>query len=578
MTNNLLRLCTVATLALMSGCSSSSNSDEQTPNYQEKPTSSTKSVQLSSNSRVVKHLVDANNYALYTFDKDSLNQSNCPNVEGCVATWPAFSTAIAREDFGVAGEYTTYLQHPLYYFINDITPGDMKGDGIKGVWHLVYPAKDFVADDNAMLSLSTNKQRYLADSKGRALYLFDNDEEGKSNCYDMCAKVWPILTSSVDTTKLPAGTTAADFSTTTRKDGTIQATFKGKPLYYFVNDTNDNDTNGDWVKGVWHLVELDATIDNEIKPQPLASSATRDVAFLVDGNQKSLYTFDKDDLNMSNCPNVTGCEATWPAFTTLISRDDFGTTGTYTTYQKHPLYYFINDTEIGDVKGDGIKGVWHLIYPHSSFSDTLDVARSTTKRRQTYLTDGEGRALYFFDNDEINKSNCYDNCEAIWPIFDVKSITNVPKILNSADFGIIERNSSRSAHSTQITYQGKPLYYFVNDVNTSDTKGDWVKGVWHLIELNATAIPAPKATIGDASKGETRFLSQCNSCHGDDGRTSALGVSQIIADINDAASVKALLTYLKNDGTGKHPAMVNVAQSLSDEEIDNLSAYVATLP
>ncbi len=55
---------------------------------------------------------------------------------------------------------------------------------------------------------------------------------------------------------LPIGVKKDDFGTIKRNNGSMQTTYKSKPLYYFFKDSKAKDTNGDWVKGVWHLVEL----------------------------------------------------------------------------------------------------------------------------------------------------------------------------------------------------------------------------------------------------------------------------------------------------------------------------------
>lgn len=616
MKHTTLALCAVTGLALFSGCGNDSSDDTYGPgsvsssqsssslgasvssaslssvasSSSEASSSSAASVPdvlLSSGFRTVRYMVDLEGMSLYTFDNDAPNVSNCPNIEGCVETWPAFTASITEnEDFGtIDGMQTTYLGHPLYYFINDAVPGDVKGDGVKEVWHLVYPNTDFTETSEAKLSPDARIQTFLTDAEGMALYTFDNDDVNVSNCYETCEQIWPVVAGNVVTDTLPAGVDATKFGTTERKDGSIQATYDGAPLYYFAMDLAAGDTNGDWVNGIWHLIELGSEPVDQNGPVVLGAK-TRDINYMVDADGLSLYTFDADEPGVSNCPNIEGCVETWPAFTAVIDREDFGSTAeSQTTYFQHPLYYFINDAVPGDVKGDGVKEVWHLVYPKADFVETSEAKRSTAVRAQTYLTDKDGRALYTFDNDDVNVSNCYGMCEQIWPVYyDVygsiaEASYDVPAGLDPSDFSLIERDSNRSEQDKQIAYKGQPLYYYINDTLPDDTNGDWVNGVWHLIEINATTVDEgePVAT-GDVAKGQARFAQGCNNCHGDDGRTSALGVSRIIADIDDAAVVKDLLTYLKNDGTGKHSAMVGVAQGLSDEEIDNLSAFIATLP
>jgi predicted lipoprotein with Yx(FWY)xxD motif len=84
---------------------------------------------------------------------------------------------------------------------------------------------------------------YLTGADGRALYMWVADSSGQSNCSGGCAKVWPpVLANSMPT--LSGGATAADLGTTTRAGGVEQVTYKGRPLYYFVEDTAKGSTKG----------------------------------------------------------------------------------------------------------------------------------------------------------------------------------------------------------------------------------------------------------------------------------------------------------------------------------------------
>lgn len=95
------------------------------------------------------------------------------------------------------------------------------------------------------------KGEYLTDFADKALYIFDKDTEGVSNCYDTCAQKWPVYTSGATAQKvLPVNVTVI-----TRKDGTKQFAWKGMPLYYFASDTKAGDITGDGVGGVWHLAK-----------------------------------------------------------------------------------------------------------------------------------------------------------------------------------------------------------------------------------------------------------------------------------------------------------------------------------
>ena len=88
---------------------------------------------------------------------------------------------------------------------------------------------------------------------------------------------------------------------------------------------------------------------------------------LAEASGRTLYTFDKDAADKSNCNG--GCATTWPPFLVkdgerahdefhVITRDD----GTRQwTLNEKPLYYFAADVQAGDAKGDGQGGVWHVV-------------------------------------------------------------------------------------------------------------------------------------------------------------------------------------------------------------------------
>jgi predicted lipoprotein with Yx(FWY)xxD motif len=85
--------------------------------------------------------------------------------------------------------------------------------------------------------------KILVDSKGITLYDFPPDRGKMSVCYGACAALWPPLI----THGKPAagrGVRAALLGTTKRKDGKLQVTYGGHPLYYFVSDRKPGQTTG----------------------------------------------------------------------------------------------------------------------------------------------------------------------------------------------------------------------------------------------------------------------------------------------------------------------------------------------
>lgn len=83
----------------------------------------------------------------------------------------------------------------------------------------------------------------LVDSKGFTLYDFHRDKGGTSACYGACAATWPPLTAE-GAPKAMSGAQASQLGTTKRKDGTVQVTYDGWPLYTYAADSKPGDTNG----------------------------------------------------------------------------------------------------------------------------------------------------------------------------------------------------------------------------------------------------------------------------------------------------------------------------------------------
>lgn len=100
------------------------------------------------------------------------------------------------------------------------------------------------APSGAGVTLNSSKfGGFLADGKGRALYLFEGDKTSASTCYSACASIWPPLTTSGALKAGPAAL-ASQLGTTKRTDGTTQVTYHGHPLYYYEGDAQPGDTTG----------------------------------------------------------------------------------------------------------------------------------------------------------------------------------------------------------------------------------------------------------------------------------------------------------------------------------------------
>jgi predicted lipoprotein with Yx(FWY)xxD motif len=107
----------------------------------------------------------------------------------------------------------------------------------------------------------------LTAPNGMTLYTFDRDPvgAGKSACNGPCAASWPPLAASSAESGGTGGGygsyggyggsgagSGGDYSVITRDDGSKQVAYKGRPLYFWINDKKPGDRTGDGFNGVWH--------------------------------------------------------------------------------------------------------------------------------------------------------------------------------------------------------------------------------------------------------------------------------------------------------------------------------------
>jgi predicted lipoprotein with Yx(FWY)xxD motif len=95
-------------------------------------------------------------------------------------------------------------------------------------------------------------------TSGQAIYLFDKEEGPRAECYGACAADWPpVLTDG-----LPRGVRGAQqglLGTTERRDGSLQVTYGGHPLYFYAHEDPWQVLCHDFVEygGTWFVVQPD---------------------------------------------------------------------------------------------------------------------------------------------------------------------------------------------------------------------------------------------------------------------------------------------------------------------------------
>ncbi|MCX5497600.1 hypothetical protein OSH11_23080 [Kaistia dalseonensis] len=114
------------------------------------------------------------------------------------------------------------------------------------------------------------------------------------------------------------------------------------------------------------LVLLGLAVAPAFAAEPAKTVDTSAGKVFADAKGMTLYTFDQDGKDVSNCYDK--CAVNWPPFLagkgakaegswTLVKRKDGKEMW---AYDGAPLYTFIKDKKPGDITGDGVGGVWHL--------------------------------------------------------------------------------------------------------------------------------------------------------------------------------------------------------------------------
>jgi predicted lipoprotein with Yx(FWY)xxD motif len=213
-------------------------------------------------------LVDAEGRTLYVFDKDERTEgsglsSACDGA--CAESWQPLLTGgepeaegevlstklgtLERQDGTLQ---VTYYGHPLYAFRGDEAAGDAHGNGVTafgGGWHALQPDNEESKSRSTTATAEGGGKRpkkeawgvafgaegdplglIIYDLAGHTLYTFSKDRGTRSSCYGACAKAWPP---ALTERKPRAGgeAIAAKVGATKRKDGTVQITYAGHPLY-----------------------------------------------------------------------------------------------------------------------------------------------------------------------------------------------------------------------------------------------------------------------------------------------------------------------------------------------------------
>ena len=133
---------------------------------------------------------------------------------------------------------------------------------------------------------------------------------------------------------------------------------------------------------------------------------------------------------------------------------------------------------------------------------TVDVAASGLGN---VLVDSQGRTLYLFQADVGDKSACSGACASAWPPVLARGKPTVGNGVNARLIGTTKRPDG----TRQVTYDGHPLYLYIQDQKPGDVTGQGVVAFgapWYVVSpagKQVTGRPTSPAPTG--SSGQTGY-------------------------------------------------------------------------
>jgi predicted lipoprotein with Yx(FWY)xxD motif len=116
------------------------------------------------------------------------------------------------------------------------------------------------------------------------------------------------------------------------------------------------------------------------------------------------------------------------------------------------------------------------------------------------LVDRKGLTVYLFARDSGTVSACAGACAVSWPPLRVRGAPLVGSGATPSDVG----RTVRADGSSQLTYNGHPLYTFVNDKKPGDTNGEGINafgGSWFAVSPAGAKLAPRSQSQGGGGNG-----------------------------------------------------------------------------
>jgi predicted lipoprotein with Yx(FWY)xxD motif len=115
----------------------------------------------------------------------------------------------------------------------------------------------------------------------------------------------------------------------------------------------------------------------------------------------------------------------------------------------------------------------------SAIQNNLTLGTDTSATLGTYVIAYNGMTLYTYAKDSTATSTCYGQCATTWPPYVVPSGMQL-----NLEAGVTGQANTitRADGTTQVTYNGRPLYFYAGDTASGQTNGQGIGNVWFVVK------------------------------------------------------------------------------------------------
>ena len=312
-----------------------------------------------------------------------------------------------------------------------------------------------------------------------------------------CTQVWPPVLAPEDAEKGGKWTLAE------REDGSNQWAYDGFPLY----TSNLNEKRGDVLGGTkirsggdGGVVRVPVGPPADIPPGFQVISSTTGRLLVID-DEYSVYTWDGDEANISNChgeclnnwtlvraPQVTADSGDWTIIKHPSGINQWA-------FRARPLYTHNKDTRSRSFDGSDVPG-WHNAYTQRAVTPPDELTVQDADFGGQVLADSRGRTIYLYNcrDDSVAQLACDhpdsaqeyrmaicgggdpEVCRETFPYVvadaDAKSESSLWSVM-----AINPNTGRRSAEDNEGTlhvwaYRGRPVYTYSGDQELGATNAD----------------------------------------------------------------------------------------------------------